>query len=122
MASSPKSSAPAGLKWLRFANLQTGAKTFLILSIALLPLALIGVFAVLQTTRIGEDTARAALRVAAAESARRLAIELNGDLNALRSTLDTLVADPGDAPSCARLTGVFAPQYPKGTRFALLDR
>jgi two-component sensor histidine kinase len=104
-----------------FARLTTGAKSFLILSVALLPLALIVVFAVLQTTQLAEESARARLRVAAAESGRRLAIELQGDANALRSALGALVTDPADMPSCARVTGVFAPQFVAGTRFAIID-
>lgn len=111
---------PVKLPW--FARLPTGAKAFAILSMALLPLALIGVFAVLQTTRLNQDGARVRLRVAAAESARRLAIELTGDTNALRNALAAIVADPNDMPSCARVTGVFAAQFTAGTRFEILDR
>ncbi len=105
-----------------FAHLPTGAKAFAILSMALLPLALIGLIAVLQTTRATDEVQRAQLRIAAAESARRLAIELIGDTNALRSALNALAADPLDTPSCARVTGVFAPQYAEGTRFGIFDR
>jgi len=104
-----------------FAGLGTGAKAFLILSAALLPLALIAMFAALQSGRTGENSARAQLRVAAAESSRRLAIEMAGDTNAMRSTLAILARDPVNAPSCARLSGVFAPQYAAGTRFAVYD-
>ena len=59
--------------------LPTGAKLFLILSAALLPLALIAVFATLQTSRLADTQARARLRVSASESARSIAIELVGD-------------------------------------------
>ena len=104
-----------------FRRLRTGTKAFLILSVALLPLALIGVAAVLQTTRTSSEVARAQLRVAAAESARRIAIELNGDANALRQAADLLVADPLDTPACARLTGIFAVQYAQGARFGVVD-
>lgn len=104
-----------------FWRLRTGTKAFLILSVALLPLAIIGVAAVLQTTRASGEVARAQLRIAAAESARRLAIELNGDLTALRSAMATLTSDPLDTPACARLTGTFAAQYAQGTRFGIVD-
>lgn len=110
---------PRRSQW--FARLPTGGKAFAIISIALLPLALIGVFAVLQTTRATDEVQRAQLRIAAAESARRLAIELIGDTNALRSALVALTRDPLDTPSCARVTGVFAPQYAQGTRFGIFD-
>ncbi|MBS0284420.1 MAG: histidine kinase, partial [Proteobacteria bacterium] len=56
----------------------TGAKLLLILSIALLPLAIIAVFATLQTTRNADTEARADLRLASTESSRAMAIELIG--------------------------------------------
>jgi two-component sensor histidine kinase len=99
----------------------TGAKVFLILSIALLPLAVIAIFATLQTTRAFNDEARARLRLAAAESSRSLAIELGGDMTALRTSVAALGRDPADTASCARLQGVFAQQYASGTRFVVLD-
>lgn len=103
-------------------RLPTGAKLFLILSAALLPLALIAVFATLQTTRLADAEARARLRVTANESARAIAIELVGDMTALRVAVNALGADPADAPSCARAQGVFAQQSSAGTRFIITDR
>jgi two-component sensor histidine kinase len=102
--------------------MQTGAKLFLILSGALLPLAAIALFATLQTNRNADQQARAQLRVAATESSRALAIELIGDMTALRVALNTLDRDAGDAPACARAQGVFAQQYAAGARFAITDR
>ncbi|MEN2785687.1 sensor histidine kinase [Sphingomonas qilianensis] len=102
-------------------QIPTGAKIFLILSAALLPLAVIGFFATLKSTQNAADEYRAQLSVAASESGRRLAIELIGDMTALRVALNALEADPGDAPSCARAQGVFAQQVASGTRFAILD-
>jgi two-component sensor histidine kinase len=103
-------------------RLPTGAKLFLILSAALLPLALIAVFATLQTTRLADAEARARLRVTANESARALAIELVGDMTALRVAVGALGNDPADAPSCARTQGVFAQQSGGGTRFVITKR
>jgi two-component sensor histidine kinase len=103
-------------------RLTTGAKLFLIISAALLPLALIAVFATLQTTRLADAEARARLRVTAAESARAIAIELVGDMTALRVAVNALGNDPADAPSCARAQGVFAQQSSAGTRFIITDR
>ena len=100
----------------------TGAKLFLILSIALLPLALIAVFATLRVTQIADTELRSHLRVAAAESTRALAIELVGDMTALRVAVDALSADAADAPSCARAQGVFVQQAALGARFVILDR
>ncbi|MDO7841997.1 sensor histidine kinase [Sphingomonas immobilis] len=103
------------------ARIPTGAKVFLILSAALLPLAIIAFFATIRTTQIADQGARAALRIATAESARKVSIELVGDMTALRVALSALDADPGDAPSCARATGVFAPQSANGARFVVSD-
>lgn len=104
-----------------FVNLPTGAKLFAILSIALLPFAIIAFFASVQTTRIADQETRSRLRVAATESARALSIELLGDVSALRVALDTLGGDAYDAPGCARLQGVFAQQFAAGTRFAVTN-
>lgn len=97
----------------------TGAKILVILSIALLPLAIIAVFATLRITQIADTEARAGLRVASAESGRAIAIELIGDMTALRATVDALESDPENAPSCARVQGVFAQQAFNGARFAV---
>jgi two-component sensor histidine kinase len=100
----------------------TGAKLFLILSVALLPLALIAIFATLRITQIADTELRSHLRVASAEASRAIAIELLGDMTALRVAVDALNADVGDAPSCARAQGVFAQQAAAGTSFVILDR
>jgi two-component sensor histidine kinase len=100
----------------------TGAKIFLILSAALLPLAIIAFLASMRTTETADDIAAAQLRVALNESGRKLANELIGDMTALRAALSALDTDPGDAPSCARAQGVFAQQAADGTRFVIFDR
>lgn len=100
----------------------TGAKLFLILSIALLPLAIIAVFATLQTTRNADTESLAGLRLASTESSRAMAIELIGDMTALRATVEALASDPHDAPSCARAKGVFAQQSTNGTQFVIFNR
>lgn len=104
------------------AHMPTGAKLFLILSVALLPLALIAMIATLQTTRLADAEARARLRVTADEIAHAVASELIGDMTALRVAVNALGADPADAPSCARAQGVFAQQAAAGTRFLIVDR
>ncbi|WP_010162726.1 sensor histidine kinase [Sphingomonas sp. PAMC 26617] len=100
----------------------TGAKVFLILSAALLPLAIIAFFATLRTAELADEATRAQMRLTTTESARKLAIELIGDMTALRVSLNALELDSGDAPSCARAQGVFAPQLSAGTRFAITDQ
>lgn len=104
------------------AAIPTGTKLFLILSAALLPLALIALVAARQTTQALDRERRSQLNVAAAESARALSIELVGDMNAVRVALDALASDPADAPSCARVQGVFAEQLASGARLSISDR
>ena len=108
-----------GFSWI--ARLPTGGKLFLILSICLLPLALIAMAATLQTTRLTDAEARGRLRIASTESARAIAIELVGDMTALRVALNAIGSDPADAPSCARAQGVFTQQSALGTRFVIAD-
>ncbi len=123
----PSASAPDGIvappaRTSAIGRLPTGAKLFLILSIALLPLALIAVVATLQTTRVADAEARSRLRIAANESARAIATELVGDTTALRVAVEALRNDPADLPSCARAQGVFAQQASAGARFEIADR
>ena len=100
----------------------TGAKLFASLSLALLPLALIAMLATWKTTRTLADDNRARLRIAALESGHALAIDLAGDMTALKSAAAALDRDPADAPSCARAAGVFAQEIPQGARFVIRDR
>ena len=108
------------LPWL--ARLPTGAKLFLLLSLCLLPLALIAIAAILQTTRLTDAEARARLRVTSTESARAIAIELSGDIRALQAAAEALAANPTDILSCARVQGVLTQQSSAGTRFGIVDR
>ena len=119
-SSLPRRTAMAPMSML--SRLPTGAKLFITLSVALLLLALIAIGATLQTGRTADAEARARLRIAANESARSIAIELVGDMTALRVAVTALQADAGDAPSCARAQGVFAQQSTIGTRFSIVDR
>jgi two-component sensor histidine kinase len=100
------------------ARMPTGAKVFLILSGALLPLALIAFLASLQTTRIADQEVRARLRIAISEAARSLRGELAWELREVRSALPTT---PDQAPNCGRLAGLFEPQAAEGIRYAVLD-
>jgi two-component sensor histidine kinase len=115
----PNDGRPAGTM---LAHLPTGAKLFLILSIALLPLALIAMVATLQTTRLADAEARSRLRVAANESAHAISIELVGDMTALKVAVSALGTDAADSPSCARAQGVFAQQSTSGARFQIVGR
>jgi two-component sensor histidine kinase len=111
---------------LRFAaavgRLPTGAKVFLILVGALLPLALIALFTTLQTTRAADEEARARLNAAVEESSGVLANVLANHVEELREGLASLERDAGDAPSCTRVAGAFAALAASGTRFAITNR
>lgn len=106
----------------RIARIPTGAKIFLTLILALLPLAIIAFFASLSASRQAGEEAKSQLRVAASESSHNLAIELVGDMTALTSAMNALAADHGDTPSCARVQGVFAQQSATGAGFFIADR
>ncbi|MGE7206956.1 sensor histidine kinase [Sphingomonas sp. NPDC019816] len=103
-------------------RLTTGARLVLVLGSTLLVLAAIAVFATLQTTRLADSEASGRLRIAANEDARAIAIELMGDMTALRVAVRALGQDPLDTPSCARAQGVFAQQSLTGARFLITDR
>src|SRR3546814_8919085 len=62
----------------------TGVKMFLILTLALLPLGLIALFASLQASRTADLEKAALLNVAANESARKLVAGIAADRSALR--------------------------------------
>ena len=111
-AAVPQRRSPAAL--LR--DMPTGAKVFLILGAALLPLALLAFLASLQTTRVADQETRARLRVAASESARALSIELLGDIGALRVALDTLRGDPGLIGACRALIRLHRLDDPRAER------
>ncbi len=111
----------ADRRWLSPRRWPTGAKLFLTLSLALLPLAVIATLATWQTARTFNDEVRARVQTAAASGGRALGLELVGDMTALRATTGALDHDPGDAPSCARVDGVFAAQTSTSVRFAVLD-
>lgn len=107
------------------ARLPTGAKVFLILVGALLPLALIALFTTLQTTRSADDEARERLTVTAQESSGVLENLLANHIAQLSDTLLALERDATDAPSCTRLAGTYAAQRDarylvKGTRGEIL--
>ncbi|TGX44765.1 sensor histidine kinase [Sphingomonas naasensis] len=97
----------------------TGAKVFLILVGALLPLALIALFTTLQTTRTADTEARARLRAIAAESSGVVDNALGNQVSQMTRALAALEQNPHDAPSCTQLAGSFAAQG--NVRFAIAD-
>lgn len=101
------------------ARMPTGAKLFLILVGALLPLALIALFTTIQTTRTADTEARARLHAVTDESSGVVENTLTNEADQLGETLSALERDPQDAASCVRLAGSFASQG--GVRFAIAD-
>ncbi len=114
----PRDTGPAAM----MARMPTGAKLFLILSCALLPLALIALFTTLRTTRLADVEAQARLNAAAQESATVLETFLANHVQGLRQALGALERDPADAPACTRLQGNFAGIAASGAQFAITDR
>ena len=92
----PRARGPAAA----LARLPTGAKVFLILVGALLPLALIALFTTIQTTRTADTEARARLRAIADESSGVLENALANQVSQMGRTLAALEQNPDDAASC----------------------
>lgn len=106
----------------RFARLSTGSRLLILLSLALLPIGLVAVFASLQTTRSADLERRAMVRVAATESARRLGSELAIDISTLRNAANLLERGADEATVCARTSSVLATSFGDRSRFALVTQ
>ncbi|RYD54070.1 MAG: sensor histidine kinase [Sphingomonadales bacterium] len=99
--------------------MQTGAKLFLILGGALLPLALIALFITIQTTRNASSERRERLSAMTEESSGTLGTVLRDHVAQLTEALTALEANPGDTSACTRLAGTFGSQA--AVRFAIVD-
>jgi len=106
----------------RFARLSTGARLLVLLSLALLPIGLIGIFASLQSARTADLERRALVRVAAAESARRLASELAIDVAALRAAVNLLERGAEESAVCGRTASVLATSDERAVDYAIVTR
>ena len=106
----------------RFSRFSAGSRLIVLLSLALLPLGLLAVLASLQISRSADLERRATLRIAAAESARRLGAELSIDATALRAAANLLERGGDEASICARTSGVLATSFNEPTRFAIVTR
>jgi len=101
------------------ARMPTGAKVFLILVGALLPLALIALFTTIQTTRTADTEARARLHAIADESSGVVENLLTNHANQMQQALAALERDPHDSAACMELAGAFVAQG--SVRFAIAD-
>ena len=105
----PRATGPAAA----VARLQTGAKLFLILVVALLPLALIALFTTIQTTQLASNETRERLRAMAEESSATVQTVLSGQISGLTQTLAALEANPADTAACERLSADFDSENPE---------
>ncbi|RJF90548.1 sensor histidine kinase [Sphingomonas cavernae] len=103
----------------RLANLSTGFKLFLILSLALLPLGLIAFFATLQSSRTADLENQAQMRIALTESTRKLAATIASDISATRVAMEALGDQSEDPAICARLSGIMSAQGGSAAPFAI---
>ena len=106
----------------RFARLSTGSRLLLLLSLALLPIGIVAIFASLQSTRSADVERRAMVRVSATESARRLGSELAIDVSALRSAANLLDRGADEATVCTRVSSVLATAVGTRNRFVIVSR
>ena len=102
-------------------RLSTGIKMFLILTLALLPLGLIALFASLQASRTADLEKTALLNVAAGESARNLLARFAAHRAALRLVADSL-ANQGNVDICARAVDVLNRRGDPGIDFVVYER
>ena len=104
------------------AQLPTGGKLFVALSVGLLPLALIGLFATLQTRELAEAEAQNRLALASGRGAHAIATELVNGVAGLSAAAAALGPGAVDPAGCARAQQAFALQQQPGVSFAVADR
>lgn len=103
-------------------RMPTGAKVFLILAGALLPLALIALFTTLQTSRDADRDTHGRLRAAVEESSGALASLLANHIPELRKAVVALEANPRDGGACEQILDRFAGLVQQGARVAIVNR
>ncbi|MCF8706545.1 sensor histidine kinase [Rhizorhapis sp. SPR117] len=103
-------------------RLSTGVKMFLILTLALLPLGLIALFASLQASRTADLEKAALLNVAANESARNLVAEIAANGAALRVVVNALAANRQNTGICARADEILRKRDDARVDFIIHDR
>jgi two-component sensor histidine kinase len=106
----------------RFSRLSASYRLIILLSLALLPLGLLAIIASLQISRSADLERQATVRVASAESARRLGSQLAIDATALRSAVNLLERGGDEANICARTLSVLGTSFDQPTEFAIVSR
>ena len=92
-----------GMPVSRRARLSTGVKLFLILVLALLPLAIIAVLATKQISRLADDERDQLIAEAIVQSGERLQDALQGDQQKLNGILSNLIQGTTAAEACKNL-------------------
>lgn len=100
----------------------TGVKMFLILTLALLPLGLVALFASLQAIRTADLERDSLLRMTAMQSARKLSTAMASDQAALRLVVDTLASGGERERMCAQTDALLSARAEEQVRFALYTR
>ncbi len=95
---------------------------FLVLTLALLPLGLIALFASLQAIRTADTEKSALLHVAATQSARKLSAELLSDRAALRLAVNSFSSGGADPKLCARAGAFLRSRASDDAYFIIYDR
>jgi two-component sensor histidine kinase len=106
----------------RFARLATGTRLLVLLSLALLPLGCLAIYAAIQNSRSVDLERRALLRIAADGAARRLAAEITVDVTALRAAVNLLESGADELAVCARTRSVFGTALLDSDNFLLVTR
>lgn len=91
-----------------FARLSTSQKLIILLTLALMPLGAIALFASLQSARTADARRAADVQVAATEAARKLGAELSSDIIALSTAVRSIEAQSDGREACARLNLLLA--------------
>ncbi|RVT42123.1 sensor histidine kinase [Sphingobium algorifonticola] len=95
---------------------------FFILTLALLPLGLVALFASLQAIRTADTERQSLLEIAAMQSARKLSAEIQSDQTALRIATNAFARGLADPQQCARLDSFIRSRTSQDTHFAIYDR
>lgn len=106
----------------RFSRMSAGNRLIILLSVALLPLGLLAIVASLQISRSADLERGATVRVASAESARRLGSQLAIDATVLRSAVNLLERGGDEATICARTLSALGTSFDQPTDFAIVSR
>lgn len=88
---------------LRPPRISTGLRLFFILVIALLPLAILAVFATNQITQNAQYERETLIRQSVEDTAVRLDLRLNNDLDVLKQAANRMALGNDPAPICAQL-------------------